>query len=157
MLDHIDKKILKKLQQRDAATPKINAIAKQIGLSPATVYNRIKKLERIGAITGYSATVDAKKVGKGLTVFSLIKLEYPKSPEEIGFDEEVGKWIANIDPAIQEVHAMTGEWELLVKMKVKDQKEYYRIAKEMVKTGKILKVYGLFALNTIKEEHSVYP
>ncbi len=108
-LDNIDKKVLKEVQQKDSATPKINAIAEKLGLSPATVYNRIKKLRKAKVITGYSARVNANKIGKGLTVFSLIKLEYPKSAKDIEFDEIVGKWIANIDPAIQEVHAMTAE------------------------------------------------
>jgi len=66
--------------------------------------------------------------------------------------------IAASSPHIQEVHALTGDWELLVKIKCKDTDDYYQIAKNcIVPAGRITKVNGLMALKTIKEEDVVWP
>ena len=66
-LDEIDEKILEILQEDSTVTAKeMGGILK---LSPTPVYERIKKLENAGFITGYVALVDPIMVGKRLTVF----------------------------------------------------------------------------------------
>ena len=47
-------------------------IAQHVGLSPAAVHERVKKLEARGVITGYRAVVDPEKVGCGVTAFILV-------------------------------------------------------------------------------------
>jgi DNA-binding Lrp family transcriptional regulator len=158
MIDEIDYRIIKSLQSKNSCAPRVTYIADELNLPPSSVHARIKKLEAERIITNYSATADAAKLGKPLTVFALIKLDYPKTEKEIEFNETVADKIAMIGPEIQEVHSMTGDWELLVKIKVKDQNAYYDVVKEIIKVGKIInKVNALFALETHGEHNIVYP
>ena len=157
ILDDIDYRIIKALQRGDSCTPKLSYISKELNIAPSSLHSRIKKLEEQGVIKKYSAVVDAKKVGKSLIVFALIKLRYPENPEEVKFDEKIGDKLALLGPEIQEVYSMTGEWEMMLKIKVKDQDEYYDLAKEILKTGKIIKIMALFVLKTFKEENVVLP
>src|SRR3989304_5472677 len=47
-------------------------VAKQCGVSIGTVLTRIKKMEKEGIITGYSAMLDHEKLGYELTVLTEI-------------------------------------------------------------------------------------
>lgn len=157
-LDELDKNIVRLLQNKKMCGPKISKIANALKLPSSTIHSRIKHLEKEKVITGYNALVDSKKLGKPLTVFALLKLKYPEEPEEIKFDEMVAEKIAVSSPQIQEVHALTGDWELIVKLKVSDTDDYYKLAKEcIVPAGRIIKVNGLMSLKTIKEESIVLP
>lgn len=156
-LDELDRNILRLLQSKRMCAPRYSKIAQALKLPLSTVHSRIKKLEENKIISGYNALVDAEKIGRPLIVYALIKLKYPENPEDIKFDEMVAEKIA-IHPQIQEVHAMTGDWELLVKIRAKDSAEYYKIAKEcIVPAGRVEKVHGLIALKTIKEDFGILP
>ena len=157
-LDDLDKSILNLVQNGDMCVPRINKLAEVLGEPSSTVHSRIKKLEKKGVLTGYEAVVDPKKVGKPLTYFALVKLKYPEDENDFKFDETLGEEIAFSHPLIQEVHAMTGEWELLVKIKAADQDEYYQVAREgIIRTakGRVIKVNGLTVLSTIKEQRKI--
>ncbi len=157
-LDDLDKSILNLAQNGDTCSPKVKKIAEALDVPSSTVHSRIKKLEEKNVIEGYNAKVNPKKAGKGMTYFALVKLKYPEKEEDFEFDEDLGEKIAFSHPAIQEVHTLTGEWELLVKIKAKDQDEYYEVAREgIIKTGKgrVIKVNGIAALSTLKEESKI--
>ena len=75
MIDGIDKAILNILQQDGRIS---NAdIARQINLAPSAVLERVRKLEERKVIRGYSADIDPKAAGYGLT--ALIKNLRPAS------------------------------------------------------------------------------
>lgn len=156
-IDETDSRIIKALQNRNSCSPKVTQIAEELEMPPSSLHSRIKKLEKRGIIDEYSANINPEKVGKELTIFALIKLKYPETEEEIGFDEKVADEISIIGPEVQEVHSMTGEWELIAKIRVKDYDEYYEVAKDIIKAGKIEKVNALFALKTHREHNTVYP
>lgn len=152
LLDEKDRKILNILQTESMCTPKINEISKLVKLSPSSVHARIRKLERKGVIENYIARVDSKKAGKPLTIFSLIKLKYPETKEELKEMNKMPARIAGSSECIQEVYSLTGEWELLAKLKVKDMEEYYKIARECIlPSAKVLKINGMVAVETLKE------
>jgi len=111
-LDDIDLKILSIIQD-DARAP-ISKLAKQVGLSPPSVHERISKLEERGVIAEYVAVLDAKKLGKSLTAFIGITLDRTCCK-----DEDVINTLKMI-PEVQEVHRIAGEEDLLLKMKTED-------------------------------------
>jgi len=157
-LNDTDKNLIRLLQNGEMCVPKINKIAKSLQLPPSTIHSRIEKLKKKGIITGYNAVVNPEKIGKKLTVFALLKLKYPENPHEVAFDELVAQKIAASSPNVQEVHSLTGDWELLVKIKAKDTEDYYKTAKEcFITAGKIVKVNGLMTLSTIKENQVIWP
>ncbi len=125
-MDDIDKQILNILQ-RDARI-KFSDLAKEIGKPVSTVFERIKKLEEEKVIKSYEARLDAEKVGRGFTAFVLGQARLGK---DINLDN-IGANIAKI-PEVQEVHFITGEYDFLIKFRVKDQKEYYRVVQEIAR------------------------
>src|SRR5262245_51478775 len=117
-IDDKDRRILA-LVQRDAKLPQAE-IARRVGLSPAAVNERLKKLETAGLLLRWVAVVHAKDVGAGSTGFAEVSVEHPRS--EPGFIEQ----LRGID-AVQECHHITGELSLLVKIRVRDMEGLQRL------------------------------
>ena len=76
-LDAIDLQILETLQ--DQGRIPLVKLGEQVGLSSPSVIDRVKKLEDSGIITGYQATVDARKLGKDVTAFIGVSIAHPKA------------------------------------------------------------------------------
>ena len=64
-MDDIDLKLLDALRVNGRAT--YAELARQVGLSPPAVHDRVGKLESSGVVTGYHASVDTTAVGFGVT------------------------------------------------------------------------------------------
>src|SRR5437773_6152294 len=110
-LDAKDRKILD-LVQRDGKLPQAE-IGKRVGLSTAAVNERLKKLEKSGVIRRYAAVVDPAAVGATITAFVEVFIEHPR--HEPAFIDKMLK----LDE-IQECHYVTGEFSLLLKVRVRD-------------------------------------
>jgi len=154
-LDEIDRKILNLIQRGDLCTPRVSKIASIMGLPTTTVHSRLKNLEKKKAIIGYQGIIDSKKVGTKVTIFAVIKVRYEKVYYNRKVMEEFGKKLASI-PEVQEVHACSGDWDYLIKLKVKSVEDYYRIASEKIlPLGGIEKLMSYTAYNTMKETAEV--
>jgi Lrp/AsnC family leucine-responsive transcriptional regulator len=79
-LDAKDRMILGSLE-RDARSTYAE-IGARVGLAASSVHDRIRKLERTGAVRGYRAELDFEQVGLPITAFVSIALQ-PTSPPEI--------------------------------------------------------------------------
>ena len=114
-LDKRDVKILKLLQKNCKMTAK--EMAKKIGSPITTVYAKIKRMEELSIIKQYKAILDSKKLDKGTTAFILVSFAYrPGGREKPLSQREVAEQIA-IFPEVQEVHIITGGWDILIKVK----------------------------------------
>ena len=114
-LDERDLKILKLVQKNCRMTAK--EIAKKIDSPITTVYAKIKRMEELGIIRQYKAILDSKKLDKGTTAFILASFAYrPGGREKPLSQREVAKQIATF-PEVQEVHIITGGWDILIKVK----------------------------------------
>jgi Lrp/AsnC family leucine-responsive transcriptional regulator len=122
-LDAIDLALLKILVA-DCRTSQ-RQIATQLGVSAPTVGERMARLERNGVITGFSAQVDWSAVGYGQVVF----LSIEAAP---GYDVAAimaGLW----DLAeVEDVTLVTGDLDLLIRMRVRDYGELRTILMEEV-------------------------
>lgn len=110
-LDPKDRLILT-LVQRDGKLSQA-AIAQRVGLSTAAVNERLRKLERSGVIRRYAALVDPRAAGAPIAAFVEVFIEHPRF--EAAFIERVLK----LDE-VQECHHITGEFSLLLKVRVRD-------------------------------------
>lgn len=119
-LDRKDIQILRILQKNSKITTR--EIAKQINIPVTTVFTRIKKLEKKGIISGYRAILDGKKLGKGTTAFILASFTYRTPNKELLSQRELAKEIAKF-PEVQEVHIITGDWDLLIKVRAENVEE----------------------------------
>jgi Lrp/AsnC family leucine-responsive transcriptional regulator len=114
-LDERDIKILKLLQKNCRMTAK--EIAKKIGSPITTVYAKIKRMEELGVIKQYKAILDSKKLDKGAAAFILTSFVYrPGGRGKPLSQRDVAKQIAAF-PEVQEVHIITGGWDILIKVK----------------------------------------
>lgn len=109
IFDEIDIKILKMLQE-NAKIPQAE-IASVVNLSLAAVNERIKKLERTGAIKRYTAVLDPKKLDVNITALIDVFVEHPKYEEK--FME-----IMNEHEEVQECHRITGDFSFHLKVRV---------------------------------------
>jgi Lrp/AsnC family leucine-responsive transcriptional regulator len=106
--DAIDLQIISVLQEHGRIP--LTKLADQVGLSAPSVIERVKKLEDGGIITGYHASVDARKLGKDVTAFIGVSIGHPRT---IGLFEQT---VALLDDVL-ECHHITGEHTVLLKVK----------------------------------------
>ena len=146
-LDAIDRKLLS-LLQTDAKLSQAE-LAKAVGLTAPSVNERIRKLERGGVIRGYEALLDERKLGHDITAFVEIFIEHPKF--ESGFIEAVG----DLDEVL-ECHHITGEFSLLLKVRVRDMQAFRRLLIEKLNTVRgVRQTRTLIVLATAKEQRRI--
>ena len=128
-------------------TPQIARIAKIMGEPSTTIHYNIKRLEEEGAVKTYKAVFDYKKIDEGFCSFVLISL----SPDEYGNPERIGKELAK-HSEIESVDICTGDWEMILKVRTKDQDEYYNFIKNVISRKGIIKIKSLTSLKQLKTE-----
>ena len=128
-------------------TPQISRIAKKIKEPSATIHYNIKKLEKDNTIKSYKAVFDYKKIGKPYCAYVLINL----SQENYWEPENVAKFIVE-DSRIESVDVITGDYELLIKVRTKDIDEYYELLKLMTKKYRFEKAITITSLKQLKTE-----
>ena len=116
-MDLIDKKLLQLLQTDSKKTTK--ELSLKLNLSVTAVYERIKKLEREGIIDKYVVLVNRSKVDKGIVVFCHLKLIQHTREFLTKFESEVVKL-----PEILECHHVSGDYDYILKIAVKDMEAY---------------------------------
>ncbi|HEX6862928.1 MAG TPA: Lrp/AsnC family transcriptional regulator [Thermoanaerobaculia bacterium] len=124
MIDATDLQILTILQS-NARTSNAD-IARQVGMAPSAILERIRKLEQRGIIQGYEARIDPRALGLGLLAYVAVRTD-----EKAG-DECAGEQLARI-PEVQEVHHVAGEDCYLLKVRVKDAKALGRLLQDQIK------------------------
>ena len=116
-IDEKDLKILNLLQKNCKMTAK--EIAQIIDSPVTTVFAKIKRMEKLGIIKGYNAILDANKQDKGTTAFILASVSYGSKESAQQSQRKTAEKIAKF-PEVQEVHIITGNWDLLIKVKEKE-------------------------------------
>ncbi|MEO9480137.1 MAG: Lrp/AsnC family transcriptional regulator [Maribacter dokdonensis] len=116
-LDQIDNKLLELLQEDSKKTTKEYAL--KLGLSTTAIYERIKRLEREGAIRSYVALVDKAIVNRNFTVFCHVKLVQHVKNNIAQFEAQVMRL-----QEVVECHHLSGDYDYLLKIHVKDMEAY---------------------------------
>ena len=143
-LDDRDRQLLA-LVQRDAKQSQAE-LAKRVGLSAAAVNERLKKLEHSGAIRHYAARVDPVLVGAPLAAFVEVFIEHPR--REPAFIERV----LALDE-VQECHHITGEFSLLLKVRVRDIASLQDLLLNQLNAFEgVRQTRTVMVLSTLKEE-----
>jgi Lrp/AsnC family transcriptional regulator for asnA, asnC and gidA len=144
-LDEVDKKILRELQ-RDARLS-FKTIAKEIGVSEATVFVRVKKLTQKGVLKGFRAIVEPKAVGKTLTAFILVRAQpkaYPAMLAAIRKLEDV-----------YEIYDVTGQYYSVLKARTSDTDKLSTIIDEIGSVEGVAGTETMIVFRTVKEETSI--
>jgi len=116
-LNRKDIEVLRILQEDCRLTAR--EIAKRVSLPITTVFAKIKRFERAGLIRSYSAVLDAPRLQMGTTAFILASFAYRGLGERPLSQREVATQVAKL-AEVQEVHIISGDWDILVKMRTRD-------------------------------------
>jgi len=152
-LDDIDKQILSRLQE-DAKMTASN-MSKKIGSPITTIYSRIKRLEDSGVIKGYRPVLDYGKLQRSTTAFIFANLDRQILGTEGYEDYSVFEAVSML-PEVQEVHIISGEWDLLIKVReVNSEAIGEFIMNKLKRVPGIMEVISCMVFRTGKETMDV--
>ncbi|AHM04175.1 Transcriptional regulator, AsnC family [Roseibacterium elongatum DSM 19469] len=142
-MDKIDSQIIAQLQQN--ARLSITDLADRVGLTPTPCARRVQRLEEDGIITGYTARVDAAKLGLPLTVFIFVELERQSHETLRNFETAIRRF-----DEVVECHLMTGTRDILLKVVAPDLKAFDRFLEDhLVHVPGIRATRSSFSLRTM--------
>ena len=148
-IDETNRRILNILQERGSIT---NAeLASTIGLAPATVFERVKKLEQSGIITDTVALVDPQAVGKSIIAFVFITMnDYTRETIE-HLSEEISKM-----PEVLECYRLSGDKDYLLKVVADDIPGYDAfVFDKLARLQKVGKFSSMLVLSTVKHQTKI--
>lgn len=133
-IDAIDRKILHYLI-RNARMPFLE-IARECGISGAAIHQRVKKLDEMGVIKGSRLIVDPKSLGFDVCALIGVRIAEPQLYDGT---------IRNLEecPEVVEVHFITGEYNLMMKVYCIDNEHLMRTLFD-----KILPIPGIIKTET---------
>lgn len=142
-LDKTSLKILELLTNNAKITN--SDIAKEIGLVPSAVLERVRKLEKNGVIKGYTALLNKEVFGLDLLAFVFIAVDVPN------WEDSITSEFVDI-PWVQEVHEITGEESYLLKIRAQNPDHLSNILKHHIGRIKSIKyTKSTIVLQTLKE------
>nr|WP_299385514.1 Lrp/AsnC family transcriptional regulator [Allomuricauda sp.] len=149
-LDKTDKKLIKLLQEDCKKTTK--QYADQLELSKTAVYERIRRLERLGVITKYVALVNKEKVLRNFTVLCHIRLTQHSKNNVLQFEREVLKL-----EEVSECFHVSGDYDYILKVNVEDMNRYreFMVAK-LTAISNIGHTQSSFVINEVKSTTAVH-
>ncbi len=149
-LDKTDVQILALLQQNAKLTNK--EIAHSIHKSVTPVYERIKRLEREGFIRGYKTLLDRNKIGRTLLAITNVQLKEHAQDMLQVFESQIKQF-----PEVMECYNMTGVYDYLLKIVVKDMNSYQDfVMNKLAGLPNIHQVQSSFIMTEIKNDTAYY-
>ena len=149
--DQIDRRILKALASNGRMTN--SELAERIGLSSSPCWQRVRRLEEDGFITGYAAILDQKKLGYSETVIIEVTLDRHDDEVLASFGDALARM-----PEVLEVHLVTGDYDYLLKVAVNGTEGYERFLRDrLYKVPGVRHSRSLFSLRCLKIAYSVDP
>ncbi len=150
-LDEKDLAILTLIQENSKLTA--NQIAKKINTPITTVFAKTKRMEEMGIIKQYRAILSPEKLNLGTAAFILAAVSYddqtPISQRQVA--EEIAHF-----PEVQEVHIITGDWDLLVKLRAENVDAVGKFVVDKLRLIKGLdKTLTCMVFETVKESTSL--
>lgn len=125
MVDTLDLKIINGLSKNAKAS--YVQLGEEVGLSPSSIRERVKKMEDDQIILGYDVQLNHKKLGYGLEVFIMLKLYSGKLHQ---FSTEYHQL-----PEIKELYRVTGNYNIFLKAILKDQAHLQEFIDQLIGYG----------------------
>ncbi len=138
-IDNKDFAIINVLKENSRLS--IRDIAKRTKLRPSTVHQRILRLTERGVIKKFTLKLNNKAVGEGFIVFMLIKTKPSAMLDKLVDNKHV-----------KEFFGITGEYDLLLKLKFRDVDEFNDFIIKFRKTPSIQTTLTMVVTADVKEE-----
>lgn len=140
----LDARILE-LLQRDASVSMAD-LARQANTSPATCWRRIKSLEDAGVLGPQVRLVDPAAVGRNMDVFCQVRMTAQNANARADF-----KRAMELEPTIVEVYSISGEWDYLLHLLVRDMADFEQILmRRVLEHDSVAGTNTIFALSRVK-------
>ena len=148
-----DLAILVLIQENSKLTA--NQIAKKINAPITTVFAKTKRMEELGIIKQYRAILSPEKLGLATSAFILASVSYRGKDDVPITQREVAEEIAKF-PEVQEVHVITGDWDLLMKLRAENVEAVGKFVVDKLRHIKGLeKTLTCMVFETVKETTSL--
>jgi DNA-binding Lrp family transcriptional regulator len=152
-LDDKDLAILTLIQENSKLTA--NQIAKKINAPITTVFAKIKRMEELGIIKQYRAVLSPEKLNLATAAFILASVSYHTNDGKPITQRDVATEIAQF-PEVQEVHIITGDWDLLVKLRAENVEAIGKFVVDKLRNIEGLdKTLTCMVFETVKESTSL--
>jgi Lrp/AsnC family leucine-responsive transcriptional regulator len=148
-LDPANRRILNILQEQGSIT---NAeLAGLIGLAPATVFERVKKLQQKGIVRKTVALVDPQAVGKSIIAFVFITMNDYTQETIQHLSDEISRM-----PEVLECYRLAGDKDYLLKVVADDIPGYDAfVFDKLARLQKVGKFSSMFVLSTVKHQTKI--
>ena len=126
-IDEIDVKLISELVKNGRMT--VADLSKRIGAPRTTLTSRLRRLLESGIIRGFTALLNYKQLGYGITAFVLVQVKRGKPIDGRSNQEVFAEMIAKESekredlPWIEEAHIITGDYDILLKVRAKSMDE----------------------------------
>lgn len=143
-LDHIDFQIIRVLSDNGRIS-KV-ALAEQVGLSSSPCWERLRRLEKSGLISGYRAEINLRKLPGVVTVFVTIELDSHAAARFQSFERTVGNY-----PEITGCWAIGGGYDYLIQVVAPTIEGYQDIIEKVLgETGDVARYYSYVVTKTVR-------
>jgi DNA-binding Lrp family transcriptional regulator len=147
MLDEKDRRILAELKKNARESTK--KIATTVTMPRVTVHDRIQKMIERGVIASFTVIPDYEKLDLSTTVFIFVASNPCASPVDIS---DIAHKIASL-PNVFEIHIISGEYDLLIKVRGKSFDEVGKTVVAKIRQLKgIGRTFTIPCFTTVKEE-----
>lgn len=136
-LDARDIKILSILQREGRISK--TELAARVNLSPTPCWERLRRLEAAGIITGYAARLNPALFGPRITVFVQAEIETHRASDFRRFEAAIDR-----APEVLECWAVGGGIDYILKVGAADIESYQRFMDGLLAAGVGLKRYFSF-------------
>jgi Lrp/AsnC family leucine-responsive transcriptional regulator len=128
MLDGRDLEIIAALQDDARAT--YADVGQRVGLAPSSVHDRVRKLERAGAIRGYRAVVDHEALGLFVTALIAVTPLDPTQPDDL--PDRVHDF-----PEVEDCFSVAGEANYVLKVRTKTTRDLEDLIRRLREKGEV--------------------
>lgn len=149
-LKEIDKKLLNLVQEEIMCVPHLTKIARKMRLPISTIKSKLDKFQKLGVIKGYSAILNPDKINKDLVAFWFAKVKKGPGASISSVPNKL-----KVMPQIQGVYFISGEWDILMKGRLKDHREYAEIAEQLASKFEEQSGMGIFVPKCFKDTHKI--
>ena len=146
-LDDTDRRLLAVLLE-DARISQ-RGLAQRIGVAQGTITNRLRRLEELGVIKGYTVLLEPESIGWTMTVITGLRIE---KGSMINVQQNIAA-----DPRVFAVYDVTGDYDSMVLARVQSRKDLDDLSKNVLSIDGVERSITHLVLNTVKEKTATLP
>lgn len=144
-MEELELKIIRALNQNSRKS--FREIAKEIGTSAPVVINKVKRLEKEGAIKGYIPVLDPEYFGFTLMAVVALRISHGKLIEA---QEKIAE-----DPRVLAIYDVTGDWDSIVIAHFKGREDLNKFIKTILAQKYVDRTVTHIVLNVVKDERKL--